>query len=326
MKAPERPLTIVGGADPDPQLDGLFAAARELAEPSLESRARVTLALRAALPAASPSGFAERGVWPDSSERSLEVLRVQDERPYASKRATTGSVKRWLVGGALIGGLGLWGGYRLGHSAGYRDALVEAKGMLQPGGSAVASSHVPERGTGPGRDEFVTDEPGLQEPAMAKPAVEWPVIVDESTSAAAAATDKSPDVGASESTSVLSRVPARVTRRAGERRAGVTPPRAPEAAGAGMNFRQVLEQLRRARELLDRGQATLSLLLLSELERDAGQLLLEEREATRVLALCAAGQPRAAQAAAQRLEQNSPRSIYLTRLSSSCVNASVSEH
>lgn len=65
----------------------------------------------------------------------------------------------------------------------------------------------------------------------------------------------------------------------------------------------------------------MSLLVLSELDRAAGELLLEEREATRVLALCAVGQGKAARAAARSLEQNNPGSIYSMRLSTSCAGA-----
>jgi hypothetical protein len=86
-----------------------------------------------------------------------------------------------------------------------------------------------------------------------------------------------------------------------------------------MSFRQVLEQLRRARRLLDGGQATLSLLLLAELDRGAGELLREEREATRVLALCAAGEVDAARRTAAELSNANPRSIYAMRLGDSCV-------
>jgi hypothetical protein len=88
-----------------------------------------------------------------------------------------------------------------------------------------------------------------------------------------------------------------------------------------LTFRQVLEQLRRARQQLRNGQAAMALLVLSELDRAAGELLAEEREATRVLALCAAGQDKAARAAARRLEQSSPGSIYAMRVSTSCAGA-----
>jgi hypothetical protein len=86
-----------------------------------------------------------------------------------------------------------------------------------------------------------------------------------------------------------------------------------------MSFRQVLEQLRRARRSLEGGQATLALLLLDELDRGAGELLREEREASRVLALCAAGEVAAARRAAAQLSDASPRSIYAMRLGESCV-------
>ena len=63
----------------------------------------------------------------------------------------------------------------------------------------------------------------------------------------------------------------------------------------------------------------MSLLVLSELDRNAGELLLEERETTRVLALCSAGQEKAARAAAEALRQKNPRSIYAMRLAQSCI-------
>jgi hypothetical protein len=88
---------------------------------------------------------------------------------------------------------------------------------------------------------------------------------------------------------------------------------------ARLSFRQVLDQLRRAQQQLRNGQATMSLLLLSELDRSAGDVLLEERNATRVLALCAAGQEEAARDVARRLEHDSPRSIYGLRLEASCI-------
>jgi hypothetical protein len=88
-----------------------------------------------------------------------------------------------------------------------------------------------------------------------------------------------------------------------------------------MSFRQALEQLRRARRLLEGNQATLTLVLLDELDREAGELLREEREATRVLAFCAVGDVAAARRAAAQLSKASPRSIYAMRLGDSCIAA-----
>jgi hypothetical protein len=89
---------------------------------------------------------------------------------------------------------------------------------------------------------------------------------------------------------------------------------------AALSFREVLEQLRRARRQLDSGQPTASLILLSELDRGAGEILREEREVTRVLSLCGAGQNEAARRAAALLSSASPRSIYAMRLARSCVS------
>lgn len=80
----------------------------------------------------------------------------------------------------------------------------------------------------------------------------------------------------------------------------------------------MLERLRRAHVALRQGQASLALIQLAELDRSAGDVLREEREVTRVLALCAAGDTAAAQRAAEPLQRGSERSIYATRLDASC--------
>ena len=90
---------------------------------------------------------------------------------------------------------------------------------------------------------------------------------------------------------------------------------APPPQGA---FAEVLERLRRAQVALKQGQASLALILLAELDRSAGDVLREEREVTRVLALCAAGDTAAARRAAEPLRRGSERSIYAPRLDASC--------
>ena len=87
----------------------------------------------------------------------------------------------------------------------------------------------------------------------------------------------------------------------------------------------MLDELRRAQQQLRSGNATMSLLLLSELDRSAGDVLLEERDATRVLALCAVGQEEAAREVASQLSHDSPRSIYGMRLEASCISDAPSD-
>jgi hypothetical protein len=81
----------------------------------------------------------------------------------------------------------------------------------------------------------------------------------------------------------------------------------------------VLERLQRANRALRQGQAPLALIQLSELDRQADEALREERETTRVLALCAIGDSAGARRAAAPLLVGRARSIYAPRLGSGCV-------
>jgi hypothetical protein len=82
---------------------------------------------------------------------------------------------------------------------------------------------------------------------------------------------------------------------------------------------EALNLLRRAQRALRKDEALLALALLDELDRHfAAQVLSEERQATRALALCKSGdEPRARETASALLRQN-PSSIYAARLRESC--------
>jgi hypothetical protein len=68
MKPPSPFLEVVSAPpDPDPEVERLFASARDVAEPNAENRRRVSKALRAALPELSGSALATRGRWAPSS-------------------------------------------------------------------------------------------------------------------------------------------------------------------------------------------------------------------------------------------------------------------
>jgi hypothetical protein len=95
------------------------------------------------------------------------------------------------------------------------------------------------------------------------------------------------------------------------------PGRAVPGAAAG-SFGQVVERLRRAHRALADGRASLALLQLEELEHFAGDTLREEREVTRILALCALGEVAGARQAAARLLASRENSIYAHRLEQSC--------
>jgi hypothetical protein len=94
--------------------------------------------------------------------------------------------------------------------------------------------------------------------------------------------------------------------------------RHPEPEARGLSFAEVLERLQRANLALREGQASLALIQLSELDRRGGHVLREEREATRVLALCAIGDSASARHAAASLRASATGSIYAPRLDASC--------
>jgi hypothetical protein len=103
-----------------------------------------------------------------------------------------------------------------------------------------------------------------------------------------------------------------------ERAAPVEHSRSSAPDARGLSFTEVLERLQRANLALREGQASLALIQLSELDRRGGDVLREERETTRVLALCAIGDQPGARRAAAPLLAGAARSIYAPRLDASC--------
>lgn len=288
-------LEVVSGAgEPDTEVEQVLGAARAWAEPSRDHRQRVAAALRAALPA-SPGSLS-----PAPRVGVATKAPLANAPPLANAArggARLGRLPWLLVGGALLGALGFWFGHGAGYAAGQREAGARAGEALSGAARGAIASRVvvaPSAAELLAPERASTEPPPLLEPPAA-PATASPARADAST-------------------------PARSRRPA---------PRARPAPGAEssrelaepsrLSFRQVLDQLRRAQQQLRNGQATMSLLLLSELDRSAGDVLLEERDATRVLALCAAGQDEAARDIARRLEHDSPRSIYGMRLEASCI-------
>jgi hypothetical protein len=304
---PTGPFLEVVSGEPEVELEQVLGAARAWAEPSGNNRERVAAALRAALPAAlptalptalsGPGGLApvpSPSSWPDG------VAPTKSPRASAVRRgARLGRAPWLLIGGALLGALGFWLGHGVGYGAGQRDTILRAgEALSMPARDALASGVERARGAAelPAQERESAEPPPsrLEPPAVSQLAKALAPRADATTNA------RTP------------RSPPRATP------AGVEPS-AERAEPSRLSFRQVLDQLRRAQQQLRNGQATMSLLLLSELERSAGDVLLEERNATRVLALCAAGQEEAARDVARRLEHDSPRSIYGMRLEASCI-------
>lgn len=110
--------------------------------------------------------------------------------------------------------------------------------------------------------------------------------------------------------------PARVTPRATPRdepRAAATPPVASQ-------LKAELDGLRRAQELLHRGDAVWALARLDELDRaNVSSLLLEERIATRAIAECRRGNDGRAQT--EELVRQFPHSAHLEQVRTSCEQA-----
>jgi len=234
-----------------------------------------------ALAAALPGTLMTDAFAPESEFGGSGAPLKSPLEPVASAAGRASGI--WLAaGGAAIGVMGFWLGHSVGRSETQHEmrALARAVALVNASPAPLAPSLPPAPSPAP-----------APEPAPA------PAVAELAPIPAAPAPRALPRPRA-----------AQVLRAA-------TPPPAPPA----LNFREVLEQLRRAREQLRNGQATMSLLVLSELDRSAGDVLREERETTRVLALCAAGQDKAAREVAAQLEQLSPRSIYASRLANSCV-------
>lgn len=113
----------------------------------------------------------------------------------------------------------------------------------------------------------------------------------------------------------------RASARAGKTATARTTPRK-------LDFRQVLELLRRAERARQGGTPELSLALLDEIDRGASRdVLREERVITRTLALCDRGEDERARASARELAREHGASIYTSRLSQSCaVQATLESH
>lgn len=281
---------VSAGAELDPEIERLLHAARESAEPLLENRARVSRALEAALPVSL-------GALLPSGAPSVGAAIGSTVRPAASASGVWLRSAGLLVGGLLLGGLGFWLGHDRGYSRGVADALREQLGQVSarersPGGEGKPTTSAQNVPASSAQGSGASEAPVERAPQHAPPRRRPP------------------------------RPPAPSSSAAGERGPASAASAPAHSNAASLTFRQVLEQLRRARQQLQSGQALTSLLILSELERGAGELLVEERAATRVLALCAVGQESAAREVAARLEQSSPGSIYSMRLAQSCAGSS----
>ena len=122
------------------------------------------------------------------------------------------------------------------------------------------------------------------------------------------------------------RDPVRAVSRAATKKTGASEPvaqavaQAPPAAKTNADtLREEIELVKSANALLRDGKPEQARALLDQhSEKFASGALREEREAARILALCALGKEREAQAAAARFLQESPRSMQAAHVRASC--------
>src|SRR5687768_15083014 len=91
------------------------------------------------------------------------------------------------------------------------------------------------------------------------------------------------------------------------------------------DLHEALALLRAAQRELGAHHADRSLALLAELEVRAPELLVEERDTTRVLAWCERGEPERARTLARALRAAHPESVYRQRIAASCAASADTE-
>jgi hypothetical protein len=105
-----------------------------------------------------------------------------------------------------------------------------------------------------------------------------------------------------------------------------TPPaRVPDAPAGPADLHEALALLRASQRELGAHHADRSLALLAELEARAPELLIEERDTTRVLAWCERGEPERARTLARALRAAHPESVYRQRIAASCAASADTE-
>jgi len=290
----------------------VLAEARRFTTPRDEDRARATQALEALLGAEVVGGVPPNGsvtpiegpgpASPGVMPRAAAASRASARRALVLRPGSA------LSAGVVLVGLGVAIGYGIGAGA---PRVRDTPSVASPDPLAP----------GPLRNGSLATPPAAAPPAATPPAAVAPTAVPPAKPSqntlppqASAPSDTSlPGAGAARSgASRPPPAPAQLRR----------PPRAATHAAPAepLTLREVLKRLQRAHAALEAGRAALALIELAELDRSGSALLREEREVTRVLALCAAGDTEGARAAARALSAG-PDSIYARRLESSCAGA-----
>lgn len=265
----------------DRDMDRILATAQRAAAPRAGDRERVSSALRSRLRAGVVDG-AVGGALDAASTAGAAGASVAK-----AELGRSGWITIVMMTGLLTGALGFW----LGHDL--RDG-GDPRAAVSPGAPLPRPAEAPARYTaGNGAAEAVVGG-GAEAPSAATKAV------TASRAGGPLSRERAPD-------------------RAAARSLEATASRTKGNGESDWPFAEVLERLHRANLALRRGQASLALIQLAELDRRAGEVLREEREITRVLALCASGETPAAKRAAAPLRAGSAQSIYAHRLEASCV-------
>jgi hypothetical protein len=290
------------------ELQHVLVETKRVAAPSAADRERITDALRARLGAVVlpeglvPDAPAAAAASSGSSTAAAGGMTASQANGSAARAGLgTGGWVSIVVGtGVVAGALG----FVLGHGMAERE----------PGASIDESATV--AATAPVL-HAPTDAASGSGPARAERSGASGAVEGASTSSEAQTETK-----ASRRRSLATERSARVQRRASVERAGDAAPvergGSPAPEPRGLSFAEVLERVQRANVALRQGQAALALIQLAELDRGAGEVLREERDATRVLALCAIGDTAGARRAAAPLLSGLASSIYAPRLDSSC--------
>lgn len=272
-------------------VDAVLQRVRATADPPLGSASRVLSGVERQL-AGSTQGQHHEGNAPqrDLSPPALSPAALSPPLVTPQLRAWAPHVARlgrWVVFGLATGGVGyFWGSQR----AATAPVQQVAPAAVQHGAAAPAEQRSAEPSVAPSPPaQSAPSQPDSIPPPMPDPARAEPNARGVGDAAERGAV-------------------------APARRRAATRPR------ERIELREALQLLTRAQSVLRRGWPERALELLGELEqRQPGELLLEERLVTRILALCELGEGDQAKALRQQLSPGPASSIYAGRLAASCV-------
>jgi len=330
------------------EMQRAFDEMNRRAGPSGADRERITGALRARLGASVvPEGFVPQGAVPDAGAMGRGGAGGSASGPGTSGPATGGPPATGggvHAGGALRSGLGRGGwlgvvagtgvvagafGFMLGYGMAQREGmaqhepgaatagavLVDSVGLSAPDRSQEAANAAKVSSAAEPSNAAPDPNPASSAPDP-NPASSAPQPLAASAPRDASGAREGDGQGAP--TDRPGRAAAHGAALAVQRPSRAEGPVASDVASHQLSFAEVLERLQRANVALRRGQAPLALIRLAEIDRSGGDILREERDVTRVLALCAIGDEAGARRVAGPLLAGAASSIYAPRLAASC--------